>query len=501
MPPFLFAAAAILYTYLRAAVVSPWTDVPWLFLLDFSLILAGCYLLRRFTHDWYRTSLFLTIGVFGLLTQQTFFFLAGGGVVLTLALAYLTLKGLRKPFSPPLLNFLLTATALAAIAAVVWVFARVPGSFASPAPQTRHRLPAAWEPPPSTQNLPDIYYIILDGYGRADVLQALYHYDNRAFITALQQQGFVVVPHSQANYPRTALSLPSSLNMDYVQNFLPPMEDSPFWWRVKPFITDSQTWEILKQAGYTSVALASDWEITNNTQAEHYLHPKPLHILGVQAYYLETTPLKIFTPLLAPVAFLPSNANHRALINDTFDTLANLPATTQPKFVFAHIIAPHPPFVFDAEGRPRDPGYAFTFNDGNNFPQSKTAYREAYVAQLQYINQRVETLVKQIQAHATRPTVIILQSDHGPGLDTDFSSIQNTCLWERFSNFLALYLPGVPPQAIPDDLNAVNIFRLVLNTYLGTDFPLLENHQYYPTNPGYIFRLEEVTTDIRPTCP
>ncbi|NPA92638.1 MAG: LTA synthase family protein, partial [Chloroflexi bacterium] len=336
---------------------------------------------------------------------------------------------------------------------------------------------------------------------RADVLQGLYGYDNTPFITDLQQQGFIVVPQSRANYPRTALSLPSSLNMDYIQNLMPGMEDSPFWWRVSPLISDSRTWEILKEAGYISVAVASDWAPTNNTKADVYLHPKPLHIIGFPAYYIATTPLKIFAPLLSPIAFFTSTSGHRMLINYDFDTLANLPPTSQPKFVFAHIIAPHPPFVFDAQGNPRDPGYPFTFNDGNDFPQSKAVYREAYINQLQYINQRVEDMVESILANATRPTVIIIQSDHGPGLYTDFSSAQNTCLWERLSNFTALYLPGVSPQDVPEDLNAVNIFRLVLNTYLGTDFPMLENRQYYPENPGYIFRLEDVTDEINRPCP
>jgi hypothetical protein len=39
---------------------------------------------------------------------------------------------------------------------------------------------------------PDVYYIILDGYGRQDVLQREYGFDNSEFINALQSRAFYV---------------------------------------------------------------------------------------------------------------------------------------------------------------------------------------------------------------------------------------------------------------------------------------------------------------------
>ncbi len=70
----------------------------------------------------------------------------------------------------------------------------------------------------AAQEKPDIYYIILDSYTRADVLQKDFGYDNSQFIASLRQMGFYVADCSLTNYPATEVSLSSSLNMAYLQD-------------------------------------------------------------------------------------------------------------------------------------------------------------------------------------------------------------------------------------------------------------------------------------------
>ena len=81
----------------------------------------------------------------------------------------------------------------------------------------------------SSANPPDIYYIILDGYGRADVLQEIYNHDNTSFTSALTERGFYVGDESQSNYLRTSLSITSALNMEYI-NFTADLAD--FSWSI-----------------------------------------------------------------------------------------------------------------------------------------------------------------------------------------------------------------------------------------------------------------------------
>ena len=68
----------------------------------------------------------------------------------------------------------------------------------------------------SAENPPDIYYIVLDGYARADLLAEEYGYDNSSFLDSLSSQGFYVARKSRANYPWTLGSVASTLNFAYL---------------------------------------------------------------------------------------------------------------------------------------------------------------------------------------------------------------------------------------------------------------------------------------------
>ncbi|HEX5944578.1 MAG TPA: hypothetical protein VFY66_20005, partial [Anaerolineales bacterium] len=67
---------------------------------------------------------------------------------------------------------------------------------------------------------PDVYYIILDAYGRQDSLKSL-GYDNSVFISELEDIGFYVPSCSRSNYPQTVMSIASSLNMGYLWDVIP----------------------------------------------------------------------------------------------------------------------------------------------------------------------------------------------------------------------------------------------------------------------------------------
>lgn len=94
------------------------------------------------------------------------------------------------------------------------------------------------------------------------------------------------------------------------------------------------------------------------------------------------------------------------------------------------------------------------------------------------------------------PPIIILQADHGPGVLTDFNSIEDTCLPGRYSQFSAYYLPGMDLQKIPGDITPVNLFRIIFNEYFGTRLPMLENANYWPRYELAIYDLEDVTASV-----
>ena len=67
---------------------------------------------------------------------------------------------------------------------------------------------------PTKSQLRDVYYIILDAYGRSDILSNTLGYDNSDFLSKLEGMGFYVAECAQSNYAKTDLSLSSSLNID-----------------------------------------------------------------------------------------------------------------------------------------------------------------------------------------------------------------------------------------------------------------------------------------------
>jgi hypothetical protein len=342
----------------------------------------------------------------------------------------------------------------------------------------------------------DIYFIVLDGYGRADILEQLYGYDNSEFIHYLEQKGFTVPENSRSNYPRTVLSLTSTLNLEYVETLVPQMEASTMWWLLSPWLEHSRVRTSLEKIGYTSVSINTGWGITDNPTTDYYFKSHPIILSDFERYTSAATPLKIFWPVLEDLASVPTFDAHRRIQLNNFNSLVESTAIPGPKFVFAHIILPHPPFVFSSNGTPINPERSFTLSDASDYPGTPEQYRDEYVGQMQFLNSKLEMMIESILQNSQYPPIILLQADHGPGMLTDFASAANTCLTERLSTFAAYHLPMVDPGIVPDNITSVNLFRIIFNEYFGANLPILEDSQYYPRQSVFIHDLEDVTASI-----
>jgi hypothetical protein len=63
---------------------------------------------------------------------------------------------------------------------------------------------------------PNIYLIVADSYPSLTQLKAYYHFEEPRFVRFLRSKGFRVSPNTYSNYNLTRLSMPSTLNMEYV---------------------------------------------------------------------------------------------------------------------------------------------------------------------------------------------------------------------------------------------------------------------------------------------
>lgn len=332
---------------------------------------------------------------------------------------------------------------------------------------------------------PDVYYIILDGYGRADVLEEIYGYDNRDLCAFLQRKGFFLAQRSQSNYGQSALSLASSLNMTYLDFLTEELgSDSSDRMPLTRLVQKSAVRRFLEDQGYSVIAFSSGWRPTDWADATYYwgLRDRSMTLL-------ENRVLFLFSPLLILDDLSPALSlsfreigyeGHRSRIRFALDRLPYAAQVAGPKLVFAHVVCPHPPFVFHADGQPRTPGYHYALADGTDFARSGEDYVSGYRAQVEYLDRLVPDVISRILEASKEAPIIIIQADHGPGSGLVWDSIQETDLRERFSILNAYYLPDGTSQ-LYDTITPVNSFRVVLNEYFGTSLPLLPDESWMST--------------------
>jgi hypothetical protein len=330
----------------------------------------------------------------------------------------------------------------------------------------------------ATREPPDIYWILPDAYARRDILAALYDYNDDPFLDALRQRGFTITPKAIANYARTASSVASVLNMDYNQNLVSGApEDYPDWRLIRRLLNENRLNRFLKAQGYTTHSVEAQnvnvtWRTDERVSRWWFLN-------DYEAFLLGNTPISPLSRMLG-VPALPEH--HRARTRFNLDWLAQAADLPGPKFVFVQLVTPHPPFLFGAEGEAVNSPWPYTQAGGYILYQmgaTKEGYQAGYLGQLRYISRRLIEMVDQIQARSERPPVIVLLSDHGPDAGEWMVDLSHPEVIERFAVLSALSLPGVPPTAIPEDLSAVNTFRLILNHYFDTKLDLLDPKAYY----------------------
>lgn len=335
------------------------------------------------------------------------------------------------------------------------------------------------------EHRPDIYFIVLDGYARADVLRELYDYDNSSFVDSLRAMGFQVLEHSRANYCQTILSLAATLNFDYVPRLVEIDSLSRYRRPLHDLINDNRLFAELRSRGYSIVSFASGFHPTELDGVDHYLRGG-WSLSEFQHIAISTTPL----PLLMRLGRSQYDL-HRQRIEFILRELPQIDVGSRPRFTFAHLVTPHPPFVFGPHGEPISRLRPFDFGDGSHYYDaggSRAEYVGKYRNQLAYVSERILHTLRVILERADKPPVIVLQADHGPGSGLHWWSLPRTDMHERFAVLNALYMPG-SSQAIRDDLSLVNTFRLLMDTYFATHLGLLDDRSYYTvlTQPYYYF--------------
>jgi hypothetical protein len=353
-------------------------------------------------------------------------------------------------------------------------------------------------PPPTAPPLenPDIYYLIFDRYQRGDYLQKVYGFDNTPFIDALRSRGFYVAEKSYSNYQRTAHSVVSSLNFDYLDRLeTPATRHQGDWYPLFQMFQDFRIARILKSLGYQIDFSGTWWDPTRriaiaDVHHNFYEMPELPRILYENSLIVDVArwiPLREADPLFW-------QCQRSQLM---FDAIAATSAD-KPRFYFAHFLTPHPPFVTHESGRCMDLNEA-----------GARSRNENYIGQLRFTNERILKMVDALQSKPGPKPVIILQADEGPwpkrfagnevtalGRDAPDVEWQNATpeeLREKMAILNAVYAPKLPLSELTPGMTPVNTLRRILKYYFNVPIEPLEDRNKIFLNNDDIYSFRDVT--------
>ena len=323
---------------------------------------------------------------------------------------------------------------------------------------------------------PDIYVIVLDGYARQDVLQNIYQYSNSEFIGQLEKRGFYVANHSHSNYVQTPFAMASFWNFDYLRPW-----DSSYDYGEYLFqsIESNRVFPTLEEVGYTTVSFEGASRFTQIKKSDVYLS-NFLPLNEFESLLFTDSPLEPISTIFNLGISIPNYDTHRQRILYDLKTLKDIPASIPgPKIVYAHMLLPHPPYVFKQNGDPIDPSRPYGIWDGNEYRGDREEYWKGYREQVIFANKEILKVIDAILTNSKTPPVILVMGDHGPASMFNWNFETPGCLWERTGNLYAMLLPGQQDDSVLyPSISPVNTFRVIFNTYFGTDLPLLEDKSY-----------------------
>lgn len=350
--------------------------------------------------------------------------------------------------------------------------------------------PAAYE-----GKTPDIYYIIVDRYDGQRALIEQLGYDNSEFINFLKDKGFYVSSNSTANYPKTFLSLASSLNMQYM-DFLTEETNggkSANQSIVTSYIRNNKVVEYLKNRGYAFYNVGSWWEPTHkNPNADKNFSPPYRGYFGTDEFttgFINTTIAgPVFKYLLhdpIDVSSKQENNVHRQSVLYQFKVMEDISKLPSPKLVFAHFLFPHDPYVFDKNCDPISEAEV-----------DRNTHQKNYINQLICANTKFKKMISDILINYKTPPVIILQADEGTypmnvpiEKSENWGTADTISLREKFPILNAYLFPDTDTVNLYDSITPVNSFRALFNVYFGENLPLLpdKNYVFYDNENYYQF--------------
>ena len=331
---------------------------------------------------------------------------------------------------------------------------------------------------------PDVYYIVLDGYNRGDVLKNFMSYDNSKFIENLEGLGGFVAKESYSNYHCTLFSLNCSMNMEYLKKPAPTHNS------LLKGMGQSLVARVFERNGYESVFICSGHH--RNVFNEFDVHlQEPVTVNDFTFVTWHRTP---FRPL---IEYLKLNNDQRQIAGSfryLAEQLALKKKNRKPRFVFAHILAPHRPYLFKSDGTPIS-----LIGEVKNL--SVEDAKKAYCSYLEYVNRMIIKALSGIEK-SQRP-IVIIQGDHGSCLSFSVPGLKEKDRhWAALAVLNAYFVPEELKRKLSRDTTPVNTFRLLFSHLFNMELPKLKGRAFY-MNKGNMLDFVEIPVSelaLRKAC-
>jgi hypothetical protein len=303
---------------------------------------------------------------------------------------------------------------------------------------------------------PDVFLVVVDGYAGLQTLADDFGVQQPTIVEALESRGFQLPDSAWSSYPTTQASVPSLLDMSYP---LPPGER--FWPATNRHLTrmiggTNSLNLILRAGGYESVMIESGWSGSDCGPKIDRCVASPL-LDEAMFFVIDRT---VAAPSVLESFGYAFTVGAQRSMSWLLENGPALSRDDQPNFVFAHLMAPHPPFFLD-----QDCNTVYTRDrSGVLFARSRDDVderREAYLEQARCVNDFMIDLADSLDPGV----VVVYVADHGTDqrnqLTRDPSSWSQVDLIERFNIFLAVR--GEPNCPVGDPVMIPNIFRRLLS--------------------------------------
>jgi len=325
----------------------------------------------------------------------------------------------------------------------------------------------------SVADYPDIYYIVLDEYASFETLETVWGYDNSEFKDFLESRGFFVAEKSRTHSLDTLHIMASILNMKYIEQDADTLEKFSL-------INDNEVMRLLSTKGYTTVAIDGikvPYGNKESIKSDYYFDPRELTTDSyIFSTYDEFSILTLDNTMVGPFQFVfepnirDTMDKHRVSRHNEFGQITRLFDIRSPKFVYAHMMLPHTPFIFDKDGN------AIDSKDKANY-RDKSIYLEQLIFTTRKAEETVEALLKQYPE--SNPPIIIIQSDHGfrylhDGVEEYMPKN------ESYKVLNAFLLPGYDYTTIEDDIPPIEVLPLIIEHYINSMTSQPEDYHEFP---------------------